>query len=318
MKIKRNNFSIESILASDNKFETSGTSQVDSVIQADLNNAKAAFSRQSSSNVKSRKRSLDAEHESEFDERLSHLAECEQKKSLISSPTSEPANQKVPNSFYTNYATSESTNDVINDVIAFSEATSAASCRRSRTTYTPWQLHQLESSFEENPYPDVGQRDYLAGLMGVSESRIQVWFQNRRAKRRKLARVFSCSNDQRTNTNLFTTVTPSIVPTQIAVKLPSGFQSALSGDNSTLFGNQIICSQRIPNNTDTNLQATITNESSRRERLPSSAGQMSWTQNLSPEQLSRLHSAAMPNFGYFSNPTAYHQIVGKALVQIAE
>ena len=55
------------------------------------------------------------------------------------------------------------------------EATTVSHCgRRCRTTYSPWQLHQLESSFEQNPYPDVTQRDHLATVLDITESRIQV------------------------------------------------------------------------------------------------------------------------------------------------
>ncbi|NWX28797.1 NOBOX protein, partial [Notiomystis cincta] len=58
--------------------------------------------------------------------------------------------------------------------------------KKPRTFYSAEQLEELEKMFQEDHYPDNEKRREIAAVVGVTPQRILVWFQNRRAKWRKL------------------------------------------------------------------------------------------------------------------------------------
>ncbi|XP_037349631.1 diencephalon/mesencephalon homeobox protein 1-B-like [Talpa occidentalis] len=69
--------------------------------------------------------------------------------------------------------------------------------RRKRTTFNKNQYKILSDAYEKDCYPDFPIIKELAKLTQIPEPRIQVWFQNRRARKRKLIQKPSVEGNSR-------------------------------------------------------------------------------------------------------------------------
>ena len=61
--------------------------------------------------------------------------------------------------------------------------------KRPRTAFTNEQLARLKKEFEDNRYLTESRRQDLAKELGLNESQIKIWFQNKRAKMKKATGV---------------------------------------------------------------------------------------------------------------------------------